>query len=140
LGFSEFKSIEPLFDTFHAVLPEEYLEMLVAELAPSDPEGEFQFWATVNRDKLETTPVELLSKHQSNYISDCTMLARVENITTPPEEGPASGEVAPTNPDENDEEDFEFGELLYAADDLGSEFGLKVEYPNISVSPIGIYR
>ncbi len=141
LGFSEFKSVEPLFETFRAVLPEEYLEMLVAELAPSDPENEFQFWATVNRSKLETTPVGLLSKHQSSYISDCTMLARVENITTPPEEDSTPGEVAPTDSDEDGEEDdFEFGELLYAADDLGSEFGLKVEYPKVSVSPIAIYR
>ena len=141
LGFSEFKSLEPLFETFHAVLPNEYLEMLIAELSPSDPESEFQFWATVQRDKLETNPVELLSKHQTNYIPDCTMLARVENITKPPEESPTHEEVAPADPDEDSEEDdFEFGELLYAADDLGSEFGLKVEYPKISVSPIAIYR
>ena len=141
LGFSEFKSIEPLFETFRAVLPEEYLEMLVAELAPLGHDSEFRFWATVQRDKLETNPVEMLSKHQTNYISNCTMLARVENITTSPTENQSAGEVAPADTGESDStDDFEFGELLYAADDLGSEFGLKVEYPKVSVSPISIYR
>lgn len=141
MGFSEFKSLKPLFETFQSVLPEEYLDMLIAELDPVDGEDEFRFWATVQRDKLETNPVELLSKHQTNNIPRCTMLARVENITTPPQESADSSEVTPAEIDsEDDEDDFEFGELLYVADDLGSEFGLKVEYPKISVSPISVYR
>lgn len=128
---NEFESVEPLFDAFSSVLPEEYQKILVAELTP-DVDESLPFRATVQRDKLETTPEELLSKHQTSNIRNCTMLARVENITTPSEND--------TENIENVDDDSDFGELLDEADDFASIFGLKASYPQISVSPIAIYR
>jgi len=129
--FNEFESVEPLFSAFSSVLPEEYQNILVAELSP-DVDDTLPFRATVQRDKLETTPAELLSKHQTSDIANCVMLARVENIT--------QSSVNEEEEIENVDDDSEFGELLNAAGDLGSMFGLKATYPQISVSPIAIYR
>lgn len=134
MGFTEFKSMEPLFNTFQRVIPDDYRQMIVSELSPSE-DMDFVFWSTIPRETMESTPVELLSKHQESQIPNCTILARVESITS---------EGAGPDEDELDEmgedEEFEFGELLHVADSLGSEFGLKVDYPAISVSPIAIYR
>ncbi len=134
LEFTEFRSLKPLFETLEAVLPDEYRDMIITELDLANTGNDFGFWATIKRDKLETSPVELISKHQSQEVPNCTMLARVESITTEPNEDPTAEEINQEN------DDFEFGELLHVANDLGSEFGLNVEYPKVSVSPISIYR
>ncbi|WP_327053513.1 DUF6414 family protein [Halomicrococcus gelatinilyticus] len=130
----KFKPAEPIFNALKTVLPNEYRQMLITELSPIS-DNDFTFWATVERDNLETTPVEFLSKYQSNDIENCTMLARVENITSEldEEEQASLSEI-------EEGEDVEIGKFLNFAGELGSQFGLAVKYPKVSVSPIAIYR
>jgi len=132
-AYSEFESIEPLFETFTEVMPKEYTEMVAAECEPFNNAEEFLFWALVDRAKLERPPVELLSKYQSSTIPTCTMVARVDTITEESIEAETDKEV-------QSEDDVEFGKFLHIADDLATQFGFKVEYPEIAVSPIAIYR
>ena len=133
-AYSEFESIEPLFKMFTEVMPDEYTEMVAAECHPFDDAESFIFWALVDRGKLERPPVELLSKYQSNDIPDCTMVARVDTITEESEGAETDTEEIQTD------DDVEFGKILHLSDDLATEFGFKVEYPKIAVSPIAIYR
>ncbi|MFK8214462.1 DUF6414 family protein [Haloferax volcanii] len=133
-GYSEFESIKPLFDMFTEVMPDEYTEMVAAECDPFEEAEQFIFWALVDRAKLERPPVELLSKYQSSTIPSCTMVARVETITEEPIDTETDTEEVQS------EDDVEFGKLLHIADDLATQFGFKVEYPEIAVSPIAIYR
>jgi hypothetical protein len=133
-AYSEFESVEPLFDMFTEVMPDEYTEMVAAECEPFEDAEQFMFWALVDRAKLERPPVELLSKYQSSTIPSCTMVARVDTITE------ESIDTETDTEEVQSEEDVEFGKLLHIADDLATEFGFKVEYPEISVSPIAIYR
>lgn len=133
-AFSEFESIEPLFEMFTEVMPEEYTEMVAAECAPFEDAEELLFWALVDRAKLERPPVELLSKYQSSSIPACTLVARVDTITKEQLEEETDTDELQT------EDEVEFGKLLHIADDLATEFGFKVEYPEIAVSPIAIYR
>lgn len=133
-AFSEFESIEPLFDMFTEVMPKEYTEMVAAECEPFEDADQFMFWALIDRAKLDRPPVELLSKYQSSIIPSCTMVARVDTITQEAIEAETDTEEVQS------EDEIEFGKILHIADDLATEFGFKVEYPEISVSPIAIYR
>jgi len=133
-AYSEFESIEPLFDMFTEVMPQEYTEMVAAECEPFKNADQFIFWALIDRAKLERPPVEILSKYQSSTIPSCTMVARVDTITEEPIDTETDTEEVQS------EDDVEFGKLLHIADDLATQFGFKVEYPEIAVSPIAIYR
>ncbi|WP_372478914.1 hypothetical protein ACAH01_08700 [Halomicrobium sp. HM KBTZ05] len=137
-AFDEFESIEPLFEMFTEVMPDEYTEMVAAECQPFTDIDSFLFWALIDRDKLERSPVELLSKYQSNDVPNCTMIARVDTITQESVSG--ATDTDEIRPDGNDDDDVEFGKILHLADDLATNFGFKVEYPEIAVSPIAIYR
>lgn len=132
-ALQEFRHFEPLFTAFGEIIPEEYRDMVAAELSPISTDHDFKFRATINRDNLETNPVELLAKYQRSEIKGCTMLGRVENITQQKSVKQAAEEGV-------NEDDFNLGELLDVADELGAEFGLKTSYPQISITPIAIYR
>jgi len=105
--------------------------MLAARIHPFEDESSLWFWALVQDDNLDTDPVELLSKYETSEIPNCTVVARVETIT----------ENLDDEEDENEEgEGIQFGTFHHFADAIASDFGFKVSYPAISISPIAIYR
>ncbi|QSG11858.1 Uncharacterized protein HSBGL_1441 [Halapricum desulfuricans] len=127
----DLSAIEVMFELFHEVIPSQYEEMLAARIHPFEDESSLWFWALVQDDNLDTDPVELLSKYETSEIPNCTVVARVETITENPD-----GEE-----DENEEgEGIQFGTFHHFADAIASDFGFKVSYPAISISPIAIYR
>ena len=130
---AEVEAIRFMFDLFHEITPSEYEDMLVTRVFPPVGESKFSFWGLVQREKLDTNPVELLSKYETSKIPNCTILARVETITENPED---DGE----DEENGDSDDFDFGTLHHFSDEIASNFGLKVSHPEISISPIVIYR
>lgn len=135
--FDEFQGPEmdlydAFFDLLEEMMPKEYNDMVASNIYPLDDEDQnLEFWALIQGDSLESDPVELLSKYQSSNIPNCTVLARVETITN---------EDAGPDPEGEDEEDMDLGSLHHFVDSLAAEFGFKVSYPSIAISPITIYR
>ncbi|EMA49190.1 MULTISPECIES: DUF6414 family protein [Halococcus] len=129
INSAEMELISLIFDLFEDMMPEEYRNMVAAEIRAQNEHPEPSFWGLVESEKLNSNPAELLSKYQSSSVPDCTVLARVETITT--SEGG-------TQPDEMD--DLSLGSFHHFTDDIAAEFGFKVSHPSIGISPIAIYR
>jgi hypothetical protein len=117
----------PMFNMFEEILPADFSQMVVgqASLGDSVDRG---LWALLNENNLESNPVELTAKYQHDSIPGATIIARVDNITEPP-----SGEGV-------DADEADIGQFLQLMGDLGKNFGFKVSYPDISISPIAVHR
>ncbi|WP_160168032.1 DUF6414 family protein [Haloterrigena salina] len=122
-----FETLGPLFEMFENVLPQAYSEMVVGK-APIGGDTNMDFWALLQEEKLETEPVELIAKYQNNSIPSATIIARVDTITEPPTDDPV------------EEDDSDLGDMLQVIGDLGKDFGFKVSYPDVAISPIAVYR
>ncbi|WP_458188957.1 DUF6414 family protein [Haladaptatus sp. NG-WS-4] len=124
------KTFRLMLDLISGILPEEYENMIIAELFPVEGISEHSIWSILQSDKLEGNPIELMAKYEKRDIPNCTFIARIDTITDDP-----------TNFDDMDElGSDQIGMLHHLVDDFASEMGLKVSYPSISVTPIAIYR
>jgi hypothetical protein len=124
------QAFDALLDMFSAILPEEYENMIIAELFPLDGNREHTVWSILDGEKLEGKPVELMAKYEKRDIPNCTLIARIDTITNDP------NEIG--NSDDLDSD--QLGMLHHLVDGIASQMGLKVSYPSISVTPIAIYR
>lgn len=124
-------AIRLMFDMFHDIMPSGYEDMVVTQVFPPIGGSSFWFWGLIQRNKLDTDPVELLSKYETSEIPNCTVLARVETITEEQDED---------QDDDSSDDAFDFGTLHHFSDTIASDFGFKVSYPAVSISPIVIYR
>lgn len=131
IGPDDLDAIRLMFDMFHDVMPSEYENMVVTQVFPPIGESLFWFWGLIQRNKLDTDPVELLSKYETSEIPNCTVLARVETITEKQDDD---------QDDDSNDDTVDFGTLHHFSDAIASDFGFKVSYPAISISPIVIYR
>lgn len=136
---SEFADMDPerreevftlIFELISGILPEEYENMIIAEMFPLEDNREHTVWSILDGEKLEGKPVELMAKHEKRDIPNCTLIARVDTITNDPTE---LEELEDLDSDQ-------IRTLHHLVDGLASEMGLKVSYPSISVTPIAIYR
>jgi hypothetical protein len=118
--------IETIFSMLRGFLPSEYENMITGQLNNQ----ESNFWSTLEREKLETGPTEILAKYEDSNIPECTIVARVDTITTNP------GEQAGVDVDSTGQ----FGMIHHMADQIAVEMGLKVQHPAIAITPIAIYR
>ncbi|GAB7093459.1 hypothetical protein JCM30237_06110 [Halolamina litorea] len=124
------QAFNAFLDMFSAILPEEYENMIIAELFPLDGNREHTVWSILDGEKLEGKPVELMAKYEKRDIPNCTLIARVDTITNDPSELGNSEEL----------DSDQLGMLHHLVDGLASQMGLMVSYPSISVTPIAIYR
>lgn len=124
------QALNAFLDMFSAILPEEYENMIIAELFPLDGNREHTVWSILDGEKLEGKPVELMAKYEKRDIPNCTLIARVDTITNDPTEIGNSEDL----------DSDQLGMLHHLVDGLASQMGLKVSYPSISVTPIAIYR
>ena len=131
ISSEELLLINSIFSLFDDVMPDQYREMVAANIYPVESNEKLNFWALIRSSDLENDPVEILSKYQASKIPNCTVLARVETI--------CEADVADDVP-EGTQGDVEFGTIHHFSDEIAAEFGLKVKYPSISISPIAIYR
>ena len=131
ISSEELLLINSIFSLFDDVMPDQYREMVAANIYPMGSDEKLNFWALIRSSDLENDPVEILSKYQASKIPNCTVLARVETIC----EADAADDVP-----EGTQGDIEFGMIHHFSDEIAAEFGLKVKYPSIAISPIAIYR
>jgi len=124
------QAFDALLEMFSAILPEEYENMIIAELFPLDGNREHTIWSILDGEKLEGKPVELMAKYEKRDIPNCTLIARVDTITNDPTEIGNSEDL----------DSDQLGMLHHLVDGIASQMGLKVSYPSISVTPIAIYR
>lgn len=124
------QTFDAFLDMFSAILPEEYENMIIAELFPLDGNREHTVWSILDGEKLEGKPVELMAKYEKRNIPNCTLIARVDTITNDPTET--------ENSDDLDSD--QLGMLHHLVDGIASQMSLKVSYPSISVTPIAVYR
>lgn len=124
------QAFQLIFSTISNILPDEYENMIIAELFPLEDTREHSIWSILDGDKLEGKPVELLAKFEERKIPNCTMLARVDTITR----NPANIQ------DSDDLDSSQLGMLHHIVDGLAADMGMKVSYPSISATPIAIYR
>lgn len=124
------KTFNAFINMFSAILPEEYENMIIAELFPLNENREHTIWSILDGGKLEGKPVELMAKYEKRDVPNCTLIARVDTITNDPTE---------TGGSENFDSG-QLGQLHHLVDGFASEMGLKISHPSISVTPIAIYR
>lgn len=123
---NKIEGINTIFSMFRSFLPSKYENMITGKLRNNDA----KFWSTLNREKLESDPTEILTKYEDSKIPKCTVVARVDTITKDLEEK-VGVEL---------EDSKQFGMFHHMADQIAVEMGLKVQYPAIAITPIAIYR
>ena len=126
---SELNAYESVFGLMRRVMPQQYTNLIAANVYPVEHNKDLTFWALIQSDSLESNPVEMLSKYQNSSIPNCTVLARVESITEREDDE-----------QEIDVENIDLGTLHHLSDNVAANYGFKVSYPAISISPIAIYR